>query len=175
MAPPLVVEVRGQDLVVGGLAEFLEGGLDIVLVVDGPAPPAPLARLIAPGVFVVQTTDPAEIAPAMAFEGPAIAALMPEGTARFVHDPAAGAGYRARLTVKDRPEQADLTAVGRVTVFQQIQDLEHLDALAVGGQTVAATAAQAGATAPDTVPTEVATPADRLAGWLIQQARLPAD
>ncbi len=175
MAPPLVVEVQGEDLVAGGLAEFLEGQLEIVLVVAGRTPPAPLARLIAPGVFVVQTSEAAGLAPAMAFDGPVVAAVMPEGAARFTHDPQAGAGYGARLTVHEAPEPDSLAQVGPISVFQQAQDLAHLQALAQGGVVAAAASglAPGGAT-----PTEAAgesTPADRLAGWLLQQAQLPVD
>src|SRR5699024_9036906 len=55
IAPPLVIEVEGGDLLVPGLAEYLEGGVKIVLVVKQPAPCASLSRLIAPHVFVQQT------------------------------------------------------------------------------------------------------------------------
>ncbi len=177
MAPPLVVEVKGEDLAVGGLAEFLEGGLEIVLVVDGNTPPAPLARLVAPGVFVVQTTDPAGLGPAMAFDGPVIAAVMPDGAARFTHDPTAGDSYAARLTVDHLPDSDSLAAVGPISVFQQAQDLAHLSALAAsGGASVASVSASAAsAPAAGTAETGASTPADRLAGWLLQQAQLPVD
>ncbi len=56
-APPLVVRVDGADLHAGGLADFLDGAVHIVLVVDGPCAPAPLVRLVTPGTFVLQTAD----------------------------------------------------------------------------------------------------------------------
>jgi hypothetical protein len=177
MAPPLVVEVRGEDLVVGGLGEFLEGGLEIVLVVEGKTPPAPLARLIAPGVFVVQTTEAAGLAAAMAFDGPVVAAVMPEGAARFTHDPAAGASYGARLTVHEAADPDALAPVGPLSVFQQAQDLAHLEALVRGGAPAGAAAGPvaAGAAGAEGPLGGESTPADRLAGWLLQQAQLPVD
>ena len=176
MAPPLVVEVDGADLAVGGLAEFLDGGLEVVFVVNGPAPPAPLAPLVSPGVFVVQTSDPADLAPAMVFDGPVVAALMPEGAARFVHDPGAGSSYQARLIVHELPDSDELAAVGTLTAFRQRQDLEHLEALATGGSATPGPATAAGQAGATPTPADAGvTPADRLAGWLLQQAELPVD
>ena len=179
MAPPLVVEVDGADLTVGGLAEFLDGGLEMVFVVNGPAPPAPLAQLLSPGVFVVQTSDPADLAPAMAFDGPVVAALMPEGAARFVHDPGAGSSYHARLTVHEFPDSDELTAVGALSAFRQAQDLEHLRALSTAGSARKEEAPGEESVGQDgaaSTPSDTGvTPADRLAGWLLQQAELPVD
>ncbi len=92
LCPPLVIEVEGQDLRPASLAELLEGGQKIVLVVNGPAAPAPLVRLITPGVTVIQTDDPAELSALGAVDGPGIAALMPEGAAKFMHIPGDGTG-----------------------------------------------------------------------------------
>ena len=90
LRPPLVIEVEGQDLRPASMAELLEGGQKIVLVVNGPAAPAPLVRLITPGVTVIQTDDPAELSALGAVAGPGIAALMPEGAAKFMHLPGKG-------------------------------------------------------------------------------------
>jgi hypothetical protein len=90
LAPPLVVEVAGSDLQVAGLAEYLDGAQKIVLVVEGPAAPAPLARLVAPRTFVMQTADPSALRRLASWDGPGIAALMPEGAVSFVHDPSKG-------------------------------------------------------------------------------------
>ena len=113
----------------------------------------------------------------MAFDGPVIAAVMPEGAARFTHDPAAGDGYAARLSVDHLPDADSLAAVGPISVFQQAQDLAHLSALAASGGAVGASviASAAGATAGGAAKTGPSTPADRLAGWLLQQAQLPVD
>ncbi|MFG1690606.1 hypothetical protein ACGF5M_00380 [Gemmatimonadota bacterium] len=162
IAPPLVVEVSGEDLAVGGLSEFLDGGQKIVLVVDGPAPPAALVRLITPGVMVVQTDDPAELQALDGVEGPAIAALLPEGAARFVHDPSKGSSLAARLQVDSVPEEEPTRPIGRLTAFQQAEELRHLRDL------VPATGAEKEAAEP-VVP---ATPPDRLAAFLLHQADL---
>lgn len=175
MAPPLVVEVAGADLVPGGLAEFLDGGLEIVLVVGDPAPPAPLAGLVRPGIFVVQTTDPQELAPAASYDGPSVSALMPDGAARFVHDPRAGGTYAERLTVSEVPDPEGLAPVGPITVFRQRQDLEHLTALGVGGPGARAEAAAPAAATDGAGPAAGGdSAADHLAGWLLQQAGIGA-
>ncbi|HET9012284.1 MAG TPA: hypothetical protein VFN38_10755, partial [Gemmatimonadaceae bacterium] len=92
LAPPLVVSVDGADLHGGALAEYLDGQQKIVVVARGPTSPAPLARLITPRCYVAQLADgaspaPAGLAPVAAFDGPAVAALVPDSAARFVHDP----------------------------------------------------------------------------------------
>jgi hypothetical protein len=48
LAPPLLVEVRGEDCLPAGLGEFLDGAVTIVLVATGQTTPAPLARLVTP-------------------------------------------------------------------------------------------------------------------------------
>jgi hypothetical protein len=93
LAPPLVVVVEGRDLdTASGLAEFLDGGQKVVLLVRGPCSPAPLARLMAPGILVAQAGDPEAFERLASFPGPGVAALVPEGAARFVHDPDAEPG-----------------------------------------------------------------------------------
>ena len=84
---PLVVRVAGGDLCAESLVEFLDGRQQIVLVVDGPCAPAPLARLVSPNVLVLQSTD--DLGPVGSYDGPTIAALVPEGAAEFVADPRA--------------------------------------------------------------------------------------
>jgi hypothetical protein len=161
IAPPLVVEVSGEDLAVGGLSEFLDGGQKIVLVVDGPAPPAALVRLVTPGVMVVQTDDPAELSVLNGVECPAIAALLPEGAAKFVHDPSKGSALSERLQVSFIPETEPTRPVGRLTAFQQAEELRHLRDLAPAVETEEV--------AEPVVP---ATPPDRLAAFLLHQADL---
>jgi hypothetical protein len=162
IAPPLVVEVSGEDLAVGGLSEFLDGGQKIVLVVDGPVPPAALVRLITPGVMVLQTDDAASLAVLNGVEGPAIAALLPEGAARFVHDPSKGSTLAARLQVDSVPEEEPTRPIGRLTAFQQAEELRHLRALAP----------TTGADKEVAEPVVPATPPDRLAAFLLHQADL---
>ncbi len=164
IAPPLVVEVEGGDAQAGGLEGFLDGELKLVLVVREPAPPAPLVRLVTPGVLVVQTADPAELDRLATFEGPAVAALVPDSAARFVHDPAGGPTPAERITVAHVPDEPR-ASIGRYGVFQQIEELRQLGALAVPA--AARTSPSADGSAPEAVE-----PADKLAAWLLRQANL---
>ncbi|MGD8362271.1 MAG: hypothetical protein PVJ04_12665 [Gemmatimonadota bacterium] len=164
-APPLVLEVEGADLKAASLGDLLEGSQKIVLVVNGPAAPAPLVRLITPGMTVIQSDDPLDLAALSATPGPGIAALMPEGAAKFVHAPG-GKSLNERLTVSSLPEQEPKKALGSISVFQQVEELRQLRALAASVQIPAAAeeeAASAGAEMDE---------AGQLAAWLIHQARV---
>jgi hypothetical protein len=167
IAPPLVVELEGEDLRVGGLEEFLEGTQKIVLLVRGPCPPAALVRLVTPGVLVAQTADPAELEPLCSATGPAIVALVPDGAATFVHHPAGGATLADRLTVRHLPETEPAAALGGLGLFQQREELRQLRALStpVAPVVVAGKGADAGVVA-------AGDPAERLAAWLLSQADL---
>jgi hypothetical protein len=160
-APPLVVEVAGAELTAPGLAPFMDGGVKIVLVVTGSCSPAPLARLITPGVFVAQALEAAALDRFAAWEGPGIAALVPEDAARFVHDPAAD----PRLSLSFMPE-GRRRPMGGLSVAQQAEELRLLAVLGAAPTAVAsaATTTTPGASAAD--------PADRLAAWLLSQADL---
>ena len=165
-APPLVVRVAGPDLLAGGLADFLDGREKLVLVVAPPCPPAPLVRLITPGTLVLQTMDSSGLDRLAATDGPAVAALVPEGAATFLHDPRGGRESWQRLSVWQVPE-APRRAIGGTSAWQMQEDLRQLEALA---------AAPIGAP----LPAEAATgaegddPVDRLAGWLLKQSGIPA-
>ncbi len=165
LAPPLVVSVRGGDLRAGGLADFLDGGLKIVLVVEGECAPAPLARLITPNTLVIQTDNAEGLDRLASWPGPAVAALVPASAARFVHDPAGGAETWRRLTLQHLPE-TPRAAVGGLSPAQQAEDLRQLTALATAPTLSPPAAAMAGDTPPTT------DPVDRLAAWLLQQANL---
>lgn len=167
MAPPLVVTVDGNDLAATGLAEFLDGSQKIVLVVRGACAPAPLVRLITPGVFVMQTADPAELARLAAFEGPGIAALVPESAARFVHDPAAGSETWQRLSLIHVPDKEPKQSLGGLSGFQQAQEVRQLVALAQQPAAVTTVAREAAAGA-----APLSDPVDKLAAWLLTQADL---
>ncbi|MGW8266201.1 MAG: hypothetical protein ACWGSQ_07520 [Longimicrobiales bacterium] len=164
-APPLVLEVEGQDLKASSLGDLLEGSQKIILVVNGPAAPAPLVRLITPGVTVIQTDDPGDLAALSATPGPGIAALLPEGAAKFVHAPG-GKSLHDRLRVAFLPEKEPRKALGPISLFQQVEELHQLQALATSVQ------------APDVPEGEPATAgremdeAGQLAAWLIHQARV---
>jgi len=169
LAPPLAVEVDGADLRAGELAEFLDGNMKIVLVVRGESSPVPLIRLVTPSTFVLQTSDETGLERFAAFEGPAVAAIVPEGAARFVHDPAAGQGADDRLDVIHLPEEMPKKALGGMSVRQQIDELEQLKVLAsCSGEPVVAV--EGAEPAAERMVSDH--PVDQLAAWLLSQADL---
>jgi len=158
LAPALYVEVQGIDCRAAALAEFLDGHARIVLRVAEPCPVAPLARLITPRAYVAQTDDLDALKALATSDGPAIAALVPEDAARFVHAPAAN-GNAGGLQVAHLPEGIP-HRVGGVSSAQQKEDLRLL-----AGWTSPATPAPA-----DVVESEDTS--GKLASWLLQQADL---
>ncbi len=169
LAPPLAIEVDGADLRAGELAEFLDGNMKIVLVVRGESSPAPLIRLVTPSTFVLQTTDETGFDRFAAFDGPAVAAIVPEGAARFIHDPAAEAGAAERVQVLHVPEEVPKKALGGKSVRQQTDELEQLKVLAsYAGEPVAAAEGE------EPVAERMVSdhPVDQLAAWLLSQADL---
>ena len=163
LAPPLVVSVSGHDLNVAALARCLDGGLKILLIVDGLSAPAPLVRLITPNVFVAQVHEVREAEAIGSWPGAGIAAVVPPAGAVFVHDPAAGAAMHQRLTVTKSGDQPR-ARIGELSAAQQTEEILQLQALAAR---------------PDVPPAWPPTPAeapapdvDRLAAWLLRQADL---
>jgi hypothetical protein len=148
IAPPLVVEVDGEDFAGEQLAGFIDGSIRIIAVVRSPSSPAPLARLITPGVLVVQSVEPDALSVLAGFDGPAVAALVPAGAATFVHDPRAGSTLRNRLRIDAIPA-APARAVGARSVWQQREELAQLTALS-------------------TIAAEETAQVDTLASWLLQ-------
>lgn len=131
LAPPLVVELEAEDLLPAGLGEFVDGAVKVVLVVKGPTTPAPLARLITPGTYVVQTAVPADLAGLARSPHPGVALLFDESRAeqaRFVHDPDAGEGPWQRLSVSHMPEQPAVGRGRRAPTW--LEELAHLETLA---------------------------------------------
>jgi hypothetical protein len=163
-APPLVTEVEGQDLRPASLAELLEGGQKIVLVVNGPAAPAPLVRLLTPGVTVIQTDDPVDLAVLGAVEGPGIAALMPEGCANFMHVPGEGKSLNDRLVVGRLPETEPKRALGSISAFQQTEELRQLASLATRPEVKESASEEKAAGVP------AMDEAGQLASWLIHKS-----
>jgi hypothetical protein len=166
VAPPLVVHANGRGLRAEPLAEFLDGGVKIVLEVAGESPLVPLVRLITPGTFVLQTADGAGLDRFAAWSGPGIAAWVPEGAALFSHDPALGPDPWDRLRVGFLPVAGRIPRGGR-SARQEAEELRQLAAMATRPPAppqlpAAAPAARAAA----------ADPADRLAAWLLAQADL---
>ena len=165
LAPPLVVSISGQDLNVAALARFLDGGLKILLLVDGPCAPASLVRLITPNVFVAQVHEVRAAEAIGDWPGAGIAAVVPPASAVFVHDPAAGAGMRPRLTVT-KSHDGQRTRIGELSTAQQNEEILQLELLA---STPALAVSPASSPAPAGAP---ASDVDRLAAWLLRQADL---
>ena len=160
-APPLIVTLEGSDLHPGALSDYADGREKIVLVVRGAAAPAPLARCITPGTLVLQTTDGTGLDRIASFDGPAIAAVMPEGSAVFLHDPLAGREPWQRLTVRTLGE-IPKRSVGGMSAWHMTEDRTLLSDLA---------------RTPFAIPTTGGAPAhalgandalDRVAAWLME-------
>jgi hypothetical protein len=165
VAPPLVIEVDGADLHAGALSDFADGRQKLVLVVRGACGPAPLARGITPGTLVLQTSDGSGLERVAAFDGPAIAAMVPEGAATFLHDPLGGRESWQRLTVTHLPE-APKRAIGRLSAFQIGEDLRLLGDLA---RTPFAVPGANGSSAHAVGATDAV---DKIASWLLGQSGL---
>jgi hypothetical protein len=148
MAPPLVMEVDGEDFSGDQLAGFIDGNVRIIVVIRGVSSPAPLARLVTPGVLVIQSTTAESLAKLAGYEGPAVAALVPDGAAIFTHDPRGGPALRDRLGIDYLPDPP-LRSVGSRSVWQQREELAHLKMLAK-------------------LAAEESAQVDTLAGWLLQ-------
>lgn len=128
LAPPLVVELEGADLRAAGLVEFLDGWQKIVLVVRGKAPPASLARLVSPEVFVAQAgldAGMALVGELAKREGTGIVALFDAdaGALPFVHRPGMA------LEVDRDDLSALLDVISRKRGQPGILDLRHLQSL----------------------------------------------
>src|SRR5512141_134102 len=164
-APPLIVSLDGADLQGGALGDYADGHEKLVLVVRGEAAPAPLARCITPGTLVLQTTDGSGLDRVADVDGPAIAAVMPEGAAVFLHDPAGGRESWQRLTVRSLGELPK-RAVGGTSTWQMAEDRNLLADLA---RTPFAIPAEHGAAAPAIGAGEAV---DRVTAWLLGQSGL---
>jgi len=165
LAPPVLVTLEGADFRVGGLAEFLDGALKLVLLVrDDVAPPAPLVRLLTPGVYLAQTHDGSQMAQLAARPGPGVLAWVPSSAAAFVHDPVAGPSLGARLQLLADPP-APRRGLGGQSAAQLSEELRQLEAIA-GLAALGAAAAQPGAAGSEN-------PVDRLAAWILSQSGPP--
>jgi hypothetical protein len=194
---PLVVQVSGADLRANALAEYVDGHQKILLVIDGPCSPAPLVRLVTPGVFVQQATTPGELAALDSFQGAGIGALVPETAAQFVHAPLPEQDGGSRLTISRLPAVPPRGALGGWSSWQQREELAQLQRLAQPAVARAPSASAAGqvADAPAIAQPAVAQPAvsaaaaaapsgaapprnddeqalNALTGWLLAQAGL---
>ena len=163
-APPLVVRLSGADLSLGNLANVLDGSVHIVLCVRSEAAPARLVRLITPNTFVTQVNDPQALARFTAYNGPAIAAVFDTDAACFTHDPARGPALWQRLTIELQPAGPSRKRASTLTQWQQNEELQQLAALATR-PTLSATPVDS------LVPAGEGDPAERLASWLLGEAR----
>jgi hypothetical protein len=158
LAPGLVIQLPGSALVAAAVVPYLDGRMKIVFeVTDDEAPPASLARVVSPGVFVQQETGGAELEAFAAFDGVAVAALLPGDAASFVHDPAAGETTYERFVALDFPREVKKRALGGISAAQQAEDYALLETLAV-------VPTPSGDAAED--------PAGKLSAWLLSQADL---
>jgi hypothetical protein len=165
VSPPLILSLHGVDLHAGILGEYADGKEKIVLLVRGPSAPAPLSHCITPGTLVLQTVDGSGLDRVAAFAGPAIAAVMPEGSAVFLHDPDAGREPWQRLavhTLGDRPSRR----IGGVSAWQMAEDQKLLTDLA---RTPFAIPVAGGPASPAI---GVDDAVDRIASWLLNQSGL---
>lgn len=157
LAPGLVIELPGSAFTAASVVPFLDAAMKIVFVVEGDAPAAALARVVSPGVFVQQETGNAALEAFAAFEGTAVAALMPGTSAAFVHDPAAGETTYERFVTLEFPREVRKRSIGGISAAQQAEDYALLEALAV-------VPSPSGEAASD--------PAGKLSAWLLSQADL---
>jgi len=180
VAPPLIVTTPGNRLdTLPALAPVMDGGMKILLLTEGPTPPAPLARLISPGILVAQAHDPEVLERVAAFPGPAVAALVPGSCAAFIHDPGTGAtdGDAApAFRILSLPDSTPRSWVGGMSPAQQTRDLELLRVWSrtPNGPPGSDVAAPEGASKKEGVkePDPTIEPAERLAAWLMSQAEL---
>ncbi len=159
-APGLVVEVSGGKLAASSLAPYLDGGMKLVLLVEGDAPPAALARLVTPNTFVQQAGGSDSLDAFASFDGVAVAALSPSDVAKFLHDPRAGETSAARFTLVEVPEVPSVKRLGTLSVAQQQEDLALLGVLTAS---LAAGEVEAAASKP-------VDQTGQLSAWLLSQA-----
>lgn len=157
LAPGLVIELPGTAFTPASVVPYLDGAMKIVFVVQGDAPAAALARVISPGVFVQQACGEAALEGFTAFEGTAVAALLPEGAVSFVHDPAAGETTYERFVSLSFPREVRKRSIGGISAAQQAEDYALLETLGV-------VPTPSGEAASD--------PAGKLSAWLLSQADL---
>lgn len=169
--PPLVVRLAGADLDPFQLAKYVDGFARIVLLVEQPCAPAPLARLMSPGVFVAQSDDMAIISKPENLEGPAVIGIMNGGEARFTHDPMSGSAMWQRIQVSRMPEILPRKSLGGRSAAQQREDVALLGSMAeqpvfpINSADALVAAIGAG--------TGNADPVDRLADWVLSQSMAP--
>ncbi|MFT6363678.1 MAG: hypothetical protein ACJAZ8_002099 [Planctomycetota bacterium] len=180
LAPGLLIEIQGEDLLTDGLSEFLDGNACLAFLVSGACSPAPLVGLVRPGVFVAQSKnlDPF----GMPDRGPAVVAVLAEAdaAATFTHRPAglgeSGMGIWSRLIVETLPEAAPGTSLGPKSAYQQREELRQLASLSIAPSVSAAdgsidTDQELGVPAVVAATGVSTEPVDGLAAWLLSKAK----
>lgn len=157
MAPPLMVELDGSDFKPASIVHFLDAKMKFVFNLDGDAPAAALAHVVSPNVFVQQETGDAPLEAFSAFDGMAVAALLPKTAVSFVYDPSAGATSHKRFTSVAWPKEVRKRSIGGISPSQQAEDYALLESLTSGP-------ALTGEAASD--------PAGKLSAWLLSQTNL---
>jgi hypothetical protein len=166
LAPPLVVRVDGPRPRLSGLADLLDGAMKIAILAPEAESPAPLALLVTPGVFVAQGNSLDVLDRLRSSLTPGIAAILPEGATRFVHDPAGGGRLSDRLTV-DPPPESPADDSRPKHDFRAAEERAHLALLIA-----AATGGSENGSA-DRFEELRSDPAGLLAAWLLREANLP--
>lgn len=157
LAPGLVIELNGSDFSPSLIVPYLDEHSKFVFKVDGVAPAAALSRVISPGVFVQQETGDVALDSFAAFEGAAVAALLPSTAASFIHDPSAGETTYERFVSLEFPGEVKKLAIGGISPAQQAQDYALLESLAV---------------VPVPTGDAASDPAGKLSAWLLSQSDL---
>jgi len=157
LAPALVIELTGADFKPALIVPYLDEHSKFVFNVKGDAPAAALSRVISPGAFVQQETGDAALDAFAAFEGTAVAALLPTNAASFVHDPSAGETTYERFVSLKFPAEVKKLAIGGISPAQQAQDYALLESLAV---------------VPVPTGDAASDPAGKLSAWLLSQTDL---
>lgn len=161
LAPAIVIELANGSAQTTNLGEFVDGQQKVVLVYGEDCPPAPLARLVSPNMFVLQTTDCLGLEDFLSYQGPGVAAVVPQTSAHFAHDPRRGSTIAARLVGVEIPASPNFRVRGGLSVSQQQEDLAQLEALA-----------NAEAPAEKEEAAAEANPVDKLAAFLLGKAHL---
>jgi hypothetical protein len=162
-APPIVALIDDGSTHVADLSDVMDGDTHIVLVMKEGTAPSGLVRLITPHTLVLQTSDERGLDRFANYNGPAIAALVGEHAAAFLHDPAAGIAPWQRLSIWRHAAEGPRKTLGGLSPTQQREEVLQLEALA------AQPALPAGAL--EALGGASGNPADRLASWLLAQSQ----
>lgn len=159
LAPALVIELSGADFKPSAIVPFLDAHIKFVFNLDGDAPAAALSRVVSPTVFVQQETGNAALEAFSAFDGIAVAALLPANAVSFVHDPSAGTATHDRFVSVVFPKEVKKRTIGGLSPTQQAEDYALLKSLIV---------------APVATGDAASDPAGKLSAWLLSQTDLSA-